>query len=87
MLIRPNFDKVFIIECHASGLGVEAVLMQDQRLVTFFNKALKYKALHLSTYEKELFILVYAVKKWRPYLIGQTFKVKTDHQSLKFLLE
>jgi hypothetical protein len=55
--------------------------------VAFFSKALKDNALHLSTFEKELFALVCAVKKWRPCLIGQTFKVKTDHQSLKFLLE
>jgi hypothetical protein len=27
------------------------------------------------------------VKKWRLYLLGQTFKIKTDHQSLKYLLE
>jgi hypothetical protein len=41
----------------------------------------------LSTYEKELFALVCAVRKWRPYLFGQTFKIRTDNQSLKFLLE
>ena len=28
-----------------------------------------------------------AVKKWTSYLIGQRFKIKTNHQSLKFLLD
>lgn len=28
-----------------------------------------------------------AIKKWRPYLLGRPFVVKTNHQSLKFLLE
>ena len=28
-----------------------------------------------------------AVKKWRPYLLGKPFVIKTDHQSLKHLLE
>jgi len=31
--------------------------------------------------------LVSAVQKWRPYLLGQLFVVKTNHQSLKYLLE
>jgi hypothetical protein len=31
--------------------------------------------------------LVSTVKKWRPYLLGHPFKIKTDHQSLKFILE
>ena len=41
----------------------------------------------MSTYEKELVALVAAVKKWRPYLLRHFFTIKTDHQSLKFLLE
>jgi len=31
--------------------------------------------------------IFHAVKKWRPYLMGQHFKVKIDHDSLKYFLE
>ena len=31
--------------------------------------------------------MVVVVKKWRPYLLRRTFVVKTDHQSLKYLLD
>jgi hypothetical protein len=31
--------------------------------------------------------LVTVVQHWRPYLLGHTFTVRTDHQALKFLLE
>ena len=38
-------------------------------------------------YEKELLALVAAIKKWRPYVLGHSFTNKTNHRSLKFLLE
>lgn len=46
----------------------------------------KGKALLSSTYERELLALV-TVVKWRPYLLGQSFKIKTGQQALNFLLE
>ena len=36
---------------------------------------------------KKMLALVLAVQKWQPYLLGQTFIVRTDHRSLKFLWE
>ena len=61
--------------------------MQHNRPIAFHSKALKGKHLHLSTYETELLALATAVRKWRPYLVGKPFVLRTDHQSLKFLLE
>jgi hypothetical protein len=31
--------------------------------------------------------ILHALKKWNPCLIGRHFKVKTDHDSLKYFLE
>ena len=61
--------------------------MQDQRPIALHSQALKGRSLSLSTYEKELLALVTAIKKWRTYLWGKPFYVKTDQQSLKYLLE
>jgi hypothetical protein len=87
ILRLPDFTKPFVIECDASGSGLGAVLMQDAHPIAFLSKALKGRALLLSTYDKELVSLVTAVQKWHPYLLGHPFIVRTDHKSLKFLLE
>lgn len=63
------------------------VVLKSGQPLAFISKALKGKALILSTYKKELLALVTAVRKWRPYLLGQSFMVKTNQQVLKFLLE
>lgn len=45
-------------------------LMQDGKSIAYYNKALKGKAMSLSTYEKELLALVSSIQKWRPHLLG-----------------
>lgn len=86
VLRLPDFSQTFTIECDAYATGIGAVL-QEGHPIAYFSQALKGQALHLSTYENELFSLVTVVQRWRPYLLGRPFKVKTDQQALKFLLE
>lgn len=87
VLALPDFSNPFVLECDASGLGIGAVLMQGGKLIAYFSQALKGKNAAMSTYEKELLVVVLAVHKWHPYLIGQSFIVRTKQQSLKHLLE
>ena len=56
-------------------------MAQNGRLLAFLSQALKGKSLLLLTYEKELLALVNEVQKWCPYLLGQSFIIKTDQQS------
>ena len=87
VLALPDFSKPFVIETDASHSGIGAVLMQQQQPIAYLSKSLPPTKHSLSTYEKELWALVYVVNKWRSYLLGHHFLIKTDHQSLKFLLE
>ena len=87
VLALPNFDHPFVVERDASRRRIGAVLMQHGRPIAYHSQALKGKNLALSTYEKELLALVIAIKRWKAYLVGRPFTVKTDQQSLKYLLE
>ena len=87
VLALPNFDMPFVIESNASGKGLRAVLTQQGRPIAFHSQALKGRNLALSTYERELLALVTTVKRWRVYLVGRPFIVRTNQQSLKYILE
>jgi hypothetical protein len=40
-----------------------------------------------SIYDKEMLAIMHALTKFRQYLVGSKFVVKTDHNSLKYFLE
>ena len=61
--------------------------MQEGRPIAFHSQALKGRSLALSAYVRELLALVTTMHKWRPYLVGKPFLVKTDQQSLKYILK
>lgn len=87
VLTLPDFNRPFIVECSASTHGFGAVLLQDQHPVAFFSRPAAPRHRSLAAYERELIGLVLAIRHWRPYLWGRTFLVRTDHFSLKFLLD
>ena len=87
VLQMPDFDRLFIVDCDASGAGFGAVLHQGAGPLAYCSRPFAVRHLKLAAYERELIGLVQAVRHWRPYLWGRHFLVRTDHYSLKFLLD
>ena len=87
VLVIPDYNQEFVVETNASGNGIGAVLMQQGHPIAFISKALSPKHQSLSVYDKEMFAVLFAVKKWHHFLIRRHFIIKTDHQPLKYLLE
>lgn len=59
-----DFSEPFIIECDANGVGIRAVLLQENKPIAFLSKVLQGKNLNLATYKNELLALILATEKW-----------------------
>jgi hypothetical protein len=86
ILKLPDFTLPFILETDASGSGVGAVLIQDGRPIAFHSQALRQKAAVQSIYHKEALVILQALKKWMHYTLGNQLIIRTDQQSLKFIM-
>jgi len=61
--------------------------MQESHYISYISKAFNKQQQSYSTYEKELLGVVFAVQRWRHYLLNRHFIIKTDHYSLKYILD
>ena len=70
----PNWQLPFEVMCDASDLAVGAVLGQRAKgkpyVVYYASKTLNEARRNYTTTEKELLAVVYALDKFRAYLIG-----------------
>src|SRR6266481_3288095 len=85
-----GFKRRISIETDARALGFGAVLSQEKdgilRPISFASKTTdRYEKLYGPT-ELEAGAIHFAVKKFRPYILGIKCKIYTDHHGLQYLL-
>jgi hypothetical protein len=85
ILVLPNFQKTFQVKCDASGFAIGEVLSQDDRPITYFSEKLNEAKVKYSTYDKEFYAIIQALKKWRHYLIPKEFVLYSDNHALQFV--
>ena len=55
-------------------------------MVYYVSKTLNEAQRNYTTTKKELLVVVYALDKFRDYLVGSDIIIFTDHSTLKYLL-
>ncbi|RVW73645.1 Retrovirus-related Pol polyprotein from transposon 17.6 [Vitis vinifera] len=86
----PNWKLPFEVMCDSSDLAMGAVLGQREDgkpyVIYYASKTLNEAQRNYTTTEKELLAVVFALDKFRAYLVGSSIVVFTDHSALKYLL-
>ncbi|RDY04736.1 Retrovirus-related Pol polyprotein from transposon opus, partial [Mucuna pruriens] len=77
--------------CNASNLALGVVLGQRvgkcSYVIAYASRTLDLAQDNYTTTEKELLVIVFALNKFRSYLLGSKIIVFFDHVTLKFLLK
>lgn len=90
MLDYPMPGQPFVVQTDSSYSGIGAVLFQQGensriRVLCYASRILKPAETNYTATEIEALAIVWALSKWRQYLMGSRFTVVTDHRALIFL--
>ncbi|CAN6589036.1 unnamed protein product [Malus baccata var. baccata] len=89
MIVPRDWSLPFELMCDASDYALGAVLGQRKEkrphVIYYASRTLNDAQLNYSTTEKELLAVVFALDKFRSYLLGTKVIIYIDHAALKYL--
>nr|KYP36884.1 Retrovirus-related Pol polyprotein from transposon opus [Cajanus cajan] len=87
----PDWIVPFKLMCDASNYALGAILAQRvdkfPRVIYYVSRTLDVAQANYMTMEKELLAIIFALDKFRSYLLGSRVIFFTDHAALKYLLK
>jgi hypothetical protein len=82
-----HLNEDFLGCTNACKEGLGGVLSQNGFVICFKSRKLKEHERIYATHDLELEYIVHALKKWRHYLMGNIFELRTDHNGMKYLFD
>ena len=86
LLVHLDPEKPMVLAVDASPYGVGAVLSHvcggTERPIAYASRTLNSAERNYSQTEREGLAMIFRVKKFLQYVLGQRFKIYTDHKPL-----
>jgi len=91
VLRTADFSRPFVVYCDASLAAVGGVLTQEfedgEHPIAYLSHKLNDTEKNYPVHALELMAIVMCLDKWRCYLEGSMFQVRTDHASLALIMD
>ncbi|KAL3689424.1 hypothetical protein R1sor_015733 [Riccia sorocarpa] len=91
ILVAPNWNKIFHVSVDTSLLATGAILSQlddkkREHPIHYVSRQLSKSEIKYSATERECLGMIFAVSKFRHYLLGKRFVFHVDHEALKYII-
>ncbi|RDX72866.1 Retrovirus-related Pol polyprotein from transposon 17.6, partial [Mucuna pruriens] len=91
MLQASNWELSFKLMCNTSNSALGVILGQrvskQPHVIAYASRTIDAAQVNYTTTEKELLEIMFALDKFRSYLLGSKIVVFSDHATLKYLLK
>ena len=91
ILTLPDFSRSFIVTTDASKIGLGAILSQQhdngEKIICYASRITTAAENNYNAYELEGAGVLFALKTFRVYIIGNKFLLRTDNTAVKHMME